>query len=412
MATAIQEPSLKSLMKTPFRRLWFAQLVSVFGDFLALFGVISLITFRMHGNPVQITTVMLAFMLPMAIVSPPAGVFVDRWNVKRLMIASDLIRALLVLALAMPFVTNVFHISLIFAALSAVSSFFAPAQSVALRQLVAPQQLMAANAMMSQAMYAVRILSPAAAAALVSWMSEKACFYADSVSFAFSACMLATLALNRPLGEKKEHSLRALTSDFLAGNKFIFTHSGLAFVFIAMAASMLVMSAFTPLISIYVRDSLLAGPAFYGIVSSMIGVGLIAGTLLLTRWTSNLPRQNIVLFGLLGLGVGAALLGSFSFKWMAAVSTFTIGFAIAFVIVPAQTMTQQETPRDMVGRVSSSFMSLIALSQAMGMLFSGYLASLRGLRPLFVACAGVLALMSGVGYLVLRGRTPDAPAMA
>ena len=83
----------------PFRTLWLAQFVSVFGDFLALFGVISLITFRWHGTAVQVTTVTIAYMLPIAIISPVAGVFVDHWNVKRLMIASDLIRAGLILLL-------------------------------------------------------------------------------------------------------------------------------------------------------------------------------------------------------------------------------------------------------------------------------------------------------------------------
>jgi predicted MFS family arabinose efflux permease len=175
---------------------------------------------------------------------------------------------------------------------------------------------------------------------------------------------------------------------------------------------MLVMSAFTPLISIYVRDSLAAGPGFYGFASAMIGVGLIAGTMILTRVAGNLPPRNIVLFGLLGSGLGAALLGLFPYAWMAAASTFTLGFAIAFVIVPAQTLTQQDTPRDMVGRVSSSFMSLIALSQALGMVFSGYLAHLLGLRPLFVTCAGVLALLAGAGYMVVRARSPEAPAVA
>ncbi|HWZ42214.1 MAG TPA: MFS transporter [Candidatus Saccharimonadales bacterium] len=401
--------ALPSLWRTPFLKLWLAQVVSVFGDFLALFGIISLITFRWHGTPVQVTTVMLAFMLPMAIISPAAGVFVDRWSVKRLMISSDVIRALLVLAL--PFVSNVFQICLIFAALSAVSSFFAPAQSVALRQLVATQQLMAANAMLSQAFYAVRILSPAVAAALVSWLSEKACFYADSVTFALSACLLATLALAPSAGAKKEQSLRALTADFLAGNKFIFTHAGLAFVFLAMAAAMLVMSAFGPLISIYVRDTLARGPAFYGVVSAMIGVGLIAGSQLVARLSRSLPPQTMVLSGLLGLGLGAALLGVVNFVWMTPSSTFIMGFAIAFVLVPAQTMTQQETPREMVGRVSSSFMSLISLSQAMGLLLSGFLANLLGMRPLFVACAGVLALLAAAGYLSVRSRNREAAAI-
>ncbi len=403
MATVAQPAP--SLMRSPFRKLWLAQFVSVFGDFLALFGVISLITFRWHGTPVQITWVMLSFMLPMAVVSPPAGVFVDRWNVKKLMIASDLIRALLISGLI--FATNVYQICAIFAVLSAVSSFFAPAQSVALRTLVPAENLLAANAMMSQAFYAVRILSPAAAGALVAWLTERACFYVDTASFLFSAAMLSTLLIARPPSENRGKSLRALTEDLVAGNKFIFTHPGLAFVLTAMAMAMLVMSAFAPLISIYVRDSLSAGSFLYGMISSMVGVGLIVGTQLLTRAAANIPRTAVVLYGLLGLGVGAALLGLFANIIMAAAGTFAMGFAIAFIIVPAQTMSQQETPRDMMGRVSGSFMSLVALSQAVGMLFSGYLAHLLGLRPLFVACAVVLALMAGTGYLIVSKRTPE-----
>ena len=107
----------KTLLKyKPFRTLWLAQFVSIFGDFLALFGVISLITFRWHGTPVQVTTVTVAFVLPMAIISPIAGVFVDHWNVKRLMIASDLIRAALILMLA--FTHNVTQMSAVLVVLS------------------------------------------------------------------------------------------------------------------------------------------------------------------------------------------------------------------------------------------------------------------------------------------------------
>ena len=402
------EPALKALLKTSFPKLWLAQFVSVFGDFLALFGVISLITFRWHGSAVQVTWVMLAFMLPMVVVAPPAGVFVDRLNVKGLMIASDLIRAGLVFAL--PFVTSVFQICLIFAALSVVSSFFTPAQSVALRQLVPAEKLMAANAMMSQAFYVVRILSPAVAGLMVAKLSEKACFYADTVSFVFSAAMLATIALSLQRQENRQRSVRALTSDFLAGNKFIFTHSGLTFVFTAMAMTMLVLSAFGPLISIYVRDFLSAGPVAYGNISAMVGVGLILGTVVLTGVAAGVSRTSIVFIGLLGTGVGAAVLGMSGNIVMAGLSTFTLGFAVAFVVVPAQTMSQQETPPDMVGRVSSSFMSMVSLSQALGILASGYLADRMGLRPLFFLCAIVLALLAAAGYLIVQNRPVEPVA--
>jgi len=415
MASATQPTSptqytLKTILQyKPFRTLWLAQFVSVFGDFLALFGVISLITFRWHGTPLQVTTVTIAFVLPMAIISPVAGVFVDHWNVKRLMIASDLIRAALILGLV--FARDVTQISAIFIVLSSVSSFFAPAQSVTLRTIVPPEGLLAANAMMTQAFYLVRLLSPAAAGALVAWLTEKSCFYLDVASFIFSAAMISGLVVQRPARSQGEKTVKSLTQDFLAGNRFIFTHAGLAFVFIAMAVAMFVLSSFSPLISIFIRDTLHAGTITFGAISAMVGVGMIVGTQLVTRLARSRSKAHVVLGGLFSLGVGAALLGAFRNSPMAALSTFTMGLAIAFVWIPAQTMSQQETPPVMVGRVSSTFMSLIAMAQVFGLLLSGYLAQKLGIRLLFMACAGALALISGVGYLVMQ-RSPAAATSA
>src|SRR5258707_11245897 len=77
------------------RRVWYAQVVSLFGDFLALFAVIAVVSFALHGSPNQIIGVQIAYMLPIVFVGPIAGVFVDRWPLKPTLVASDLIRALL-----------------------------------------------------------------------------------------------------------------------------------------------------------------------------------------------------------------------------------------------------------------------------------------------------------------------------
>lgn len=408
MATAVVTPlSVKDVFRQkPFRKLWLAQFVSVFGDFLALFGIISFITFRLHGSAVDVTAVTIAFALPMALVSPFAGVFVDRWNVKRVMITSDLIRAGLIVLLV--FVSDIREICVIFAAMSFVSSFFAPAQSVTLRTLVVPEGLMAANALIAQAFYTVRILSPALAGAIVASMSEKATFYMDSVSFFFSACMIATLTIIRPQTEARGKDLKSLTADLVEGNKFIFTHRGLAFVFLAMSAAMFVLSSISPLISIFIRDSLRAGPFLFGVISSMVGVGLIVGTQSVTRLAAKRESPFVVLGGLVALGVGAVLLGVSRNVPLAAVSTFTMGFAIAFVWVPAQTMSQKETPPAMVGRVSSTIISLISLSQALGLLLSGYLAQILGIRSMFLVSAGMLALIAALGYLWIRSKPVPA----
>lgn len=400
----------KTILKyQPFRTLWLAQFVSIFGDFLALFGVISLITFRLNGNAVQVTAVTIAYVLPLAVISPFAGVFVDHWNVKRVMVSSDLIRAALILLLV--FVTDITQICLIFAVMSTVSSFFTPAQSVTIRTIVPQEGLLAANTMMSQAFYLVRLLSPFAAGALIAWLHEKPCFYLDAASFIFSAGMITSLTIPQ-VRTHSEKTVESLTEDFLAGNKFIFTHAGLTFVFLSMGVAMFVLSSFSPLISIYIRDSLNAGPFIFGFISSMVGIGLIAGAQLLGRVHQKITRTNVVLSGLFALGIGAALLGGFHNIPMAAASTFMMGFAIAFVLIPAQTMSQQETPPALMGRVSSTFMSLIALSQVLGLLLSGFLAERLGIRPLFLTSAAFVAIIACAGYVFMRGRGESRPTAA
>src|SRR5260370_30142747 len=112
------------------RRLWYAQIISVFGDFLALFAVIGILTFKLHATAQQVTGVQIAYMLPIAVLGIMAGVFVDRWPLKPTMVSSDSIRAALCLLLLVA--TQIWHYYAILPAISVASSFFQPAQRVAI----------------------------------------------------------------------------------------------------------------------------------------------------------------------------------------------------------------------------------------------------------------------------------------
>jgi MFS family permease len=134
MATPAPTLGFADVLRTPaVKRLWIAQFVSVFGDFLAIFAVFSVVTFQLHGTPVQVGMILVAFLTPLTVVSPIAGVYVDKWNLKWTMIASDLIRGMLIVALL--FVHDLYAIYAVFFVLATVSAFFIPAQSVALRSL-------------------------------------------------------------------------------------------------------------------------------------------------------------------------------------------------------------------------------------------------------------------------------------
>src|SRR2546428_12096767 len=121
--------TFRDVLRIPvMRRVWFAQIVSLFGDFLALYAVISVVSFRLHGTPTQITWVQISYMLPLAILGPLSGVFVDRWPLKPTLVASDLARA--ALAVLLLFTVTLWHVYFVLMAISCVSSSFGPAQSV------------------------------------------------------------------------------------------------------------------------------------------------------------------------------------------------------------------------------------------------------------------------------------------
>src|SRR5215475_8539309 len=177
--------------------------------------------------------VLVSFIAPMAIVSPLAGVFVDRWHLKRTMIASDVIRGLLVLALV--FVHDMNLIYVILFTMSVVSAFFVPAQSVAVRTLVPMAGLMAVNGLMSQAQQGSLILAPSVAGGLVQLAGANSCFLYDAFSFFFSAALVMTLTIER---EAPRTESSAVLESMRQGFNFIFKHSTISFVIISMTAGM------------------------------------------------------------------------------------------------------------------------------------------------------------------------------
>ncbi len=387
------------------RRLWYAQIISVFGDFLALFAVIGVLTFKLHATPQQVTGVSIAYMLPIAVLGVIAGVFVDRWPTKPTMVSSDSLRAALVLLLL--FAHQTWHFYAILAAISVVSSFFGPAQGVAIRSAVPLHGLRSANALMQQVMFGMRIIGPAIAAWLVATFGARVCYLADATSFVGSALLIASVpfiatprhAPATPTTPTEQSALARIWTDMKQGINFIFHHAGLLFVILAMASAMFVVGCFGPLIAVYVRDSLHASANVFGIASALIGAGMLIGINALNALAKNVKNTVLVYAGLSGIALGLLFLTIFTHVWSTMLGDFIIGVAIAGIIIPAQTMMQQETPPALMGRVGSTMMSLIFGAQILGLILSGILANQIGVRYVFAVCAALLAILITVGRL-------------
>jgi MFS family permease len=397
---------MSDVLRVPMmRRLWYAQIISVFGDFLALFAVINIITFKLHANAQQVTGVQIAYMLPIAILGILAGVFVDRWPLKPTMVSSDSIRACLCLLLI--FATQIWHYYAILAAISVVSSFFSPAQGVAIRSAVPLHGLRSANALMQQVMFGMRIVGPAIAGLMVSYLGAVSCYAFDSVSFVGSALFIASVPFMAagpkaatPTPDTAGNSaIGKVWLDMKQGIDFIVHHAALLFVILAMAAGMFVLGCFGPLIAIYVRDSLHASTKSFAIASAMIGLGMLLGINGLNAFGKKLKDTVLVYSGLCGIAVGLVILTLLPHLWSTILGNLIIGFSVAGIIVPSQTLFQKATPPELMGRVGSTFMSIIFTAQISGLVLSGILTQHIGVRQVFALCAAMLVVLMAVGKI-------------
>jgi DHA3 family macrolide efflux protein-like MFS transporter len=424
--TVLDDLTFRQVLRLPtMRRLWYAQIVSVFGDFLALFAVITYMTFKLHATAQQITGVQIAYLLPLAILGIVSGVFVDRWPVKVTLVSSDYIRAALVLLLLA--VHSILGFYLVLAAISVVSSFFGPAQGISIRAAVPYHGIRAANGLMQQVYFVMRIVGPSTAALMVHRFGVQACFVIDTATFLASGTLIASLTLILPtspttstkVSSRPESSqpyredpaerpaglappglsgLPRILADMREATTFILHHSALLFVIFALCAGMFVLGCAGPLIAIYVRDILHATGNTFAFTFAMIGFGLIVGVNALNTFGKRLRSTTQVYCGLLGIALGTLILAALPFVVATVCGCFVIGISAAGILVPANIIIQQETPVELLGRVGSTGNSAIFTAQVAGLILTGVLTEHTSIRIVF-AFSTVLLLS-----LVLAGK--------
>lgn len=387
------------LRNRQFFCLWLAQLVSSFGDWLALVALFSLVAFRWNGTPFQVSGLILAFLMPVALMGPLAGVFVDRWNLKRTMISSDLLRAGIVSLIALA--TDLPQLYLLVALLSCISIFFLPAQSSMIPLLVSKEELLVANALNTQAMHLTKIVGPGVAGILVAWAGERACFVIDAATFVLSAALLTRISAVRRQAVAGR-GVTAVLRELREGLTFLQNHTLLRFVVVAMGAALFAIGAFDALISVYVRDLLGGGPQIFGWMIALIGVGTIGGAALIGKFGQRRSKVGLVLVGILGIGVGIFLIAQITQTAAALACCVLLGILASAAIVPSQTLFQEMTPQELLGRVNSTAISVMTTSQLLAIAAAGKVADWIGIRPLYHLIAALLAAIAAFGWIYLR----------
>jgi MFS transporter, DHA3 family, macrolide efflux protein len=279
-----------------------------------------------------------------------------------------------------------------------------PAQTILIRTIVPMNGLMAANALMMQVAQVTQIVIPGIAGLLVSHIGAAVCFWLDSASFLFSAAMVLTIPFTCRAGPAVKE-VSSVLAELTFGSRYIFTHRVLAFAVLSMAAASFAASCYGALIATYVRDILHGFAGLYGILGTLVGVGMILGTHAMTRFGRASSKEHLIMMGLPGVALSISLLAIFGNTPLAVVATLGTGFGVALVIIPAQTLIQSVTPVEILGRVSGSLRSVVALVQTGGLVLAGSIEQALGIRTAYFAISALLLLIASMGLRVAQ--TPN-----
>ena len=144
----------------------------------------------------------------------------------------------------------------------------------------------------------------------------------------------------------------------------------------------------------------------------LVGVGMIIGTQFVTRLSRNRSKEHLMMGGLFIVAAGILLLAIFGNVPLTVIATIGMGFGVALVIISAQSLMQGSTPMEMLGRVTSSLMSVLALAQVAGLVLSGSIAQGIGIRNSYFANSALLALIAAAGWRVVNRRQAAAAVAA
>jgi len=396
-------PYVRLARDSRFSAFWLASLVSLFGDRLHQIAL-GVMVFAITGSALQTGLVFLAATLPNLVLGPIAGTFVDRWDQRRVMIVSDLVRAGLVLII--PFVVEVslWLVYPIVFGITTVSLFFRPAKAAVVPRIVARADLMPANGALLSGEALADIAGYPLAGVFVAFLGSNLAlaFWVDSVTYLASAILLIGIVVPPVIHEAGPRIAGALSTfiselregwRFLRGDRVLFQNT------LVSVLAQLSIGSTLALMVVFAQQSLtgrtIPYPESYALIEAAIGVGNLAGGFVIGAIGARLRKGWLVILGFLVMGLATIVLGLTSDELVAGAAGVVIGVFNLVYVIPSQTLFAERTPAWLMGRVVA-----IRSSMVMGAL-TGAMAVCSGLADqldagLVIAFTGLLTVLAGV----------------
>jgi MFS family permease len=388
----------------PFAYLFLATAGSSFGTYLAAVALV-LQVWDQTGSGIWVAALLIADFLPIVVIGFLLGPLVDRFSRRWLMIASDLVR--LGVFVALPFVDSTEGLVLLAGVAGVATGFFFPAANAAIPNLVDEEDLANANSLTVSVDTLAMTVGPILGALLVAAWGTSVPYLVNAVTFLFSALLLARIA------ETKLRSQEPLTRghwrDVADGLKLVVTARPLLTVLVVWNVALLGSGAVNVAEVIFAKETLGSGDLGYGALVAASGIGLAIGSFLSapSLGKAGLRRNYVGSLVLMGVGWGAAgLSGSI---WLAV--AFVVGGAAGngSVVVCNRLLVQRGAPDRYRGRALATIMSSNYAVVGLSMAAAGVLTDVFGARAVWVG-ASVFYLVAALVALVMTRWLPVAHA--
>ena len=380
-----------------FFRLWCAQVVSAMGDWIGFLAIAAAATRVGGGSPATaVGLVMSARIAPGFFLGPAAGVLVDRWDRRKLMVVCDVGRALTLACL--PFITHVWHLLVASLVLEIFTMLWSPAKEASVPNLVPADRLTSANSLSLAAAYGTFPLAALVFALLakvaqtlghfhaVSWLGirqESVAFWFDAATFLVSASLIWRLTLpslsrdqRRAAHEDGTRWTQAF-AELKEGWRFIFMNPVVRAVNLGLACGLIGGGMLVPLGPVFSDEVLGAGAPGFGLLTTGLGFGVAGGVFLLTVFQQRIPKARVFTIALVVAGVSLLGAASMSSLTLAVVFAAMLGVCAGSVYVLGFTLLHENVSNELRGRIFSALYTLVRLcvlvAFAIGPLLSGLL---------------------------------------
>lgn len=389
-----------------FRALWGARFASVAGDSLGLVALMLYVA-DTTGQALAVSVLLLVGDFAPALLSPVTGALSDRVDLKRLMVACELVQAAIVAVIALT-LPPLPVLLLLVAARALAGQVFIPASRAAVPALVRGRELEAPNSAMGFGTHGAEVLGPAAAAALFGVAGIRGVLLADAVSFLVSAFLLASVP-SLPRGAAGNDAPPSLLGDAGAGLRYIASVPAVRVVTLAFCAVVAFNGIDDVALVLLAKDTFRAGDGAVGLLLAAVALGLFAGYVLLARYGARAAMPVLLLAGFAVSSLGNLLTGLAWAVGAAIAMQGVRGLGIAAMDVASSTILQRRVPAAMLGRVFGNLYGAIGIAAALSYVGGGLLLDVTSApRTLVIAgIGGTLATLAASCVLpgALR-RTP------